>query len=88
MTLKLRVSRPGALLAAGKRGAGGGGRWPGPGHPPGCAAPWCCCHRIRFLMKDWEALGWLLASLLSCPETFCSASLRNKNQYKMGINAK
>ena len=25
MTLKLRVSRPGALLAAGKRGAGGGG---------------------------------------------------------------
>ena len=87
MTLKLHVSCPGPLLATGKHGAGGGG-WPGPRRLPGETAPQCCCQGICFLTKDWEVLGRLLASLLSCPETFCSASLSNKNQYKMGINAK
>lgn len=77
---------PGALLAVGERSEG---VWGGPGLALAlvrvCSRR-CCRPGIRFPTKDWEALGRLLASLPSCPETFCSS--RKKTQHEEGINAK
>ena len=72
MTLKLRVSRPGALLAAGKRGAGGGAvAWPW--------TPTRVCSPMVLLPQDpfsHEGLGGLglapcFSSLLPRDVLFC-----------------